>query len=150
MASLKISAILLLLQSILSILGAFVPDLVAFFKKAIALKDKVIEAWKKSGVVADDTIEAAKASAREDILTEAKVAFSASPREIPEFVMRVVLEVVYGAYFWAKRKTARKLAEKERRLTQSGLLRPVDINTFGVNLARIAKQVEKMQKAKNK
>ena len=145
MASLKISMILLLLESILSILGAFVPDLIAFFKKAIAIKDRVIEAWKKSGV-ASETIEAAKASAREDILTEAKVEFSESPRQIPEFIMRVVLEIVYGAFFWAKKKSARHLVEREKKLEKSGLMRKVDVSAFGVNLSAIAKKMGKSKK----
>ena len=145
MASLKISMILLLLESILSILGAFVPDLIAFFKKAIAIKDRVIEAWKKSGV-ASETIEAAKASAREEILTEAKIEFSDSPRNIPEFIMRVVLEVVYGTFFWAKKKSARHLAEREKKLEKSGLMRNVDVRTFGVNISAIAEKIWKSRK----
>jgi len=117
---------------IFTILSAFIPIVMEFIRMAVEVKDAIIDAVKNSGGSKEE-IDEAKANAREDVVVTTLAEFSSSPPYLPEFVIRVGIEVAAYIYKMKKRdKQVREKTRQDRAMSKGHMHNPRSINIFGV------------------
>ena len=87
------------------------PGLVAIIEPLVDKGQEIIDAVISNGG-SEDMVEAAKTEAREGAVAEAKESLSASPRYVPEYVIRATVEAIaYGKKYMRENGTKYDEAE---------------------------------------